>query len=109
MYIVMLLGSINASGGGGGGVSTVIQSLQNAANIANSAGVIPIIGTLPPISRSANSNANASAISAGIRGISNARIALINRSISISDIEDGLHPNDRGQEIMARLFAEQIF
>ncbi|MGI9318682.1 MAG: SGNH/GDSL hydrolase family protein [bacterium] len=108
MYLVMLLGT-NNTGGGGGGVSGAVNSLQFAANVANEAGVVPIIGTIPPISRDAGENANASAISAGIRGISGARIAPINRSVSISDIEDGKHPNNRGQEIIAQLFAQQIF
>ena len=108
MFLVMLLGTNNA-GGAGGGVSGAISSLRFAARVAIDAGVIPIIGTIPPISRDADENDNASAISSGIRGIRGARIARINRSVSIGDIDDGKHPNDRGQEIIANLFAQQVF
>ncbi len=108
-YVVVLLGTLNASGGNGGGVNAAVSSLQFVANVASSAGAIPIIGTLPPITRSSTQNANASAISDGIRSIGNARIAEIAGAISPSLIEDGLHPNDQGQAIIARLFAAQIF
>ncbi len=109
MYLVILLGTNNA-GGAGGGVSGAISSLQYAADVANDAGVIPIIGTIPPITRSVKENNNAAAISAGIRGIRGARIALIYRSLNGSNIgSDGKHPNDSGQQIIASLFAQQIF
>ena len=87
-----------------------MRSLQFAADVANSAGVIPVIGTIPPIRRDAEENHNAAAISSGIRGISGARIAPINRAFDTSDIgEDGKHPNDSGQRLIARLFAQQIY
>ena len=108
MYLVLLLGTNNAEGVAGG-VSGAVSSLQFAANVANSEGVIPIIGTIPPITRSAKENRNASAISAGIRGISGARIALINSAFSSSNIgPDGKHPNNSGQQIIANLFVQQI-
>jgi lysophospholipase L1-like esterase len=108
MYLVVLLGTNNAEGVGGG-VSGAVSSLQFIANVANSEGVIPIIGTIPPIPRSARENSNASAISAGIRGIGNARIALINSAFSRSDIgPDNKHPNNSGQQIIANLFVQQI-
>ncbi len=108
MYLVILLGTNNAAGAAGG-ISGAISSLQFAASVARGEGVIPVIGTLPPISRDATENAAASAISGGILGIGGARIAPINGSVSISDISDGLHPNDNGQSIIASLFAAQIY
>jgi lysophospholipase L1-like esterase len=109
MYLVMLLGTNNA-GGAAGGVSGAVSSLQYAANVAENAGVIPIIGTLPPITRSSKENSNVAAISSGIRGISGARIAPIYGSTNGSHIGgDGKHPNNSGQDIIARLFAQQIY
>lgn len=108
-WLVMLLGTNNA-GDGGGGVSGAVAALRSAANVANAAGVKPVIGTLPPITRSTKENNNARAISEGIRGIENARIAPINSSTNGSHIgSDGKHPNDSGQEIIAQLFSQQIF
>lgn len=108
MYLVVLLGTNNATGAAGG-ISGAISALQFAASVANGAGVVPVIGTLPPISRDVNENAAASAISGGILGIGGARIARIDAAVSISDIADGLHPNDNGQNIIGALFAEQIY
>jgi lysophospholipase L1-like esterase len=109
MYLVILLGTNNA-GGDAGGVSGAVSSAQYAANVANDAGVIPVIGTIPPITRSSSENSNVDAINSGIRGISGARIALINRAMNGSHIgKDGKHPNNSGQEIIARLFADQIY
>lgn len=108
-WLVMLLGTNNA-GGSGGGVNGAVSALRAAANVANGAGVIPVIGTLPPITRSTKENNNARAISDGIRGIDNARIAPINSSTNGSHIgSDGKHPNDSGQEIISQLFSQQIF
>ena len=109
MWLVMLLGTNNA-GGDAGGVSGAVGALRSAANVANAAGVTPVIGTLPPIKRSTKENNTAKAISDGIRGIENARIAPINSATNGSHIgSDGKHPNDSGQEIIAQLFAQQIF
>ena len=108
MYLVVLLGTNNATGAAGG-ISGAISSLRFAASVANGEGVIPVIGTLPPISRDLEENAAASAISGGILGIGGARIARIDSAVSISDIADGLHPNNNGQSIIGSLFAAQIY
>ncbi len=108
MYLVLLLGTNNATGAGGG-INGAINSLRFAAGVANAAGVVPIIGTLPPIRRSSSENASAFAISGGILGIDNARIARIDTAVTVSEISDGLHPNDSGQNKIASLFASQIF
>ena len=109
MYLVMLLGTNNATGAGGG-VSGAVSSLQYAADVAINAGVIPVIGTLPPITRSSIENSNVDAINSGIRGISGARIAPISGAMNGSHISsDGLHPNQSGQDIIAIQFAQQIY
>ncbi|MFT5258814.1 MAG: lysophospholipase L1-like esterase [Gammaproteobacteria bacterium] len=108
MYLVVLLGTNNA-GGPGGGVKGAIEAINFAARIALQAGVIPIIGTIPPITNSSDENDNVAAINAGIISINGARIARINQAVSPSDISDGTHPTDRGQRIIAQLFAEQVF
>ena len=109
MYLVMLLGTNNA-GGAAGGVSGAVSSLEYAADVAKNAGVIPVIGTLPPITRSSKENSNVAAISSGIRGIRGARIAPIYSATNGSHIGgDGKHPNNSGQDVIARLFAQQIY
>ena len=108
MYLVVLLGTNNAAGAAGG-ISGAISALQFAASVASGAGVVPVIGTLPPISRDINENAAASTISGGILGIGGARIARIDAAVNVADISDGLHPNDNGQNIIGALFAEQIY
>ena len=40
MYLVLLLGT-NNTGGAAGGVDGAVNAWQNAANVANAAGVIP--------------------------------------------------------------------
>lgn len=107
-YLIVLLGTNNAAGAGGG-INGAISSLRFVANVANQAGVIPIIGTLPPISRDADQNDAAFAISRGILGIGGARIARIDQAVSLSEISDGLHPNDSGQSKIGSLFAQQVF
>lgn len=107
-WLVALLGTNNAAGAAGG-VSGAISALRFVAREAAENGVIPVIGTLPPISRDPSENANASAISGGILGIGGARIARIDQVVSLSDIGDGLHPNDNGQAKIAQAFAGQIF
>jgi len=106
-FLVILLGTNNAAGAAGG-VSGAISAVRFAVSAARDKGVVAIVGTLPPISRDAAQNRKASEISAGLRRISGARIADINKAVSINDIDDGLHPNDNGQSIISRLFAEQI-
>ena len=109
MYLVMLLGTNNA-GGAGGGVSGAVSSLNYAADVAKKAGVIPVIGTLPPITRSSTEYNNVAAINSGIYGIGGARIATIDRATNGSHIgSDGKHPNNSGQDVIARMFAQQIY
>lgn len=108
MYLVVLLGTNNAAGAAGG-ISGAISSLRFVASLANGEGVIPVIGTLPPITRDIEENAAASAISGGILGIGGARIARINSALGPSDIADGVHPNDNGQSKIGSLFAQQIY
>ncbi len=108
MYLVVLLGTNNAAGAGGG-VSGAVDALRKVTGVARDAGVVPVIGTLPPISRDPAQNDNASAISGGIAGISGARIARVDQVVSLADIGDGLHPNDNGQAQIARAFAGQIY
>ena len=107
-WIVALLGTNNAAGAGGG-ITGAVNSLRFLANVANQAGVTIIIGTLPPISRSSTENAAAAAISGGILGIGGARIVRIDAAVSLSEISDGLHPGNSGQNTIGRLFASQIF
>jgi lysophospholipase L1-like esterase len=108
-YLVVLLGLNNAAGAAGGPAGA-ISSLQIAADLANGSGVIAIIGTLPPVIRTPSESSNADFISQGIRGISGARIADNRAVMNGSHIgPDGFHPNTAGHDVMANVFADQIF
>lgn len=104
-HIIVLLGTNDANNGN---PSSAISGLRTIADIANSAGVIPIIGTLPRFTRDSAANARAGQISGGIRGI-NARIVEIRGALAPSDISsDGFHPNANGQQIIASLFINAL-
>lgn len=104
-HLVVLLGTNDAVRGS---VGAAINNLQTIANIAKDNGVTCVIGTLPPIPRSSASNSKAAAISKGIQGLKNARIANIRGELGNGDIADGVHPNNNGQRIIAMNFKEKL-
>ena len=114
-HVFILLGTTDAARGS---VSAAINNLQQMVNIARNNDVIPIVGTLPPLTPpppdmvpnfdTAVADVRAEEISAGIRGLSNARIAPVRSMVSRSNIEDGLHPNDMGQQQIAEAMATQF-
>lgn len=107
-YIVALLGTNNALGAGGKGDGAV-SAMQTLANLCAQHGIICIIGTLPPIALSGSLNGNASAISAGYRGIAGVRIADHNAVMNGSHIGgDGIHPNNNGQALIGQGFSAQL-
>lgn len=108
-YIIVLLGTNDALGAAGG-VKGAINTNEFIANTCQQTGTICVLGTLPTIPRSEKADAAATAISDGIRRISNVRIADVRAALNASHIgPDGLHPNTDGQFIIGKLFAEQIF
>jgi lysophospholipase L1-like esterase len=107
-YLVVLLGTNDAIGGGSG-VNAAITSLQLIAQICVNNGVVCVFGTLPPITASSLQNADALAISRGIRGIGSARIADFALAMDASHIgDDGIHPNDSGQQLIGQGFSNHL-
>ena len=107
-YLVILLGTNDAIGGGSG-VNAAITSLQLAGQICVNNGVVCVFGTLPPITASSLQNADALAISKGIRGIGSARIADFALAMDASHIgDDGIHPNDSGQRLIGQGFSNHL-
>ena len=106
-HVVILLGTNDALRGS---VDAAIANLQTMVDMARARNVIPIVGTLPPITRDATENFRAEQISAGIRGLSNARIAGVRGALGDGNatIADGVHPNQMGQQIIADAFAQQF-
>ena len=114
-HVFILLGTNDAARGS---VSVAISNLQTMVDIARDNNVIPVVGTLPPLTPAPPSNlpnfdtvaadARAEQISAGIRGLSNARIAPVRSMVSRSNIVDGIHPNDQGQQQIAEAMATQF-
>ncbi len=106
-HLLVLLGTNDAAKGIVGGA---ISNLQAMVNAANAAGVIAIVGTLPPYTSSAQNNNFTAQISNGIRGLRGAAIAEIRNAMGngSSTIVDGIHPNDKGQQIIADEFLKKL-
>ncbi|GHA17908.1 multifunctional acyl-CoA thioesterase I/protease I/lysophospholipase L1 [Arenicella chitinivorans] len=87
-------------------LSGAVNNLQTMVNIARSRDVIPIVGTIPPLTIGVQENRNTDVINRGIRQLSNAVIAPVRSAIGNgSTIVDGVHPNQEGQELIADAFA----
>ena len=114
-HVFILLGTNDAARGS---ISAAISNLQTMVNIARDNDVIPVVGTLPPLTvappgmqpnfDTVVADGRAEQISAGIRGLNNARIAAVRASVSRSNIVDGIHPNDMGQQQTAEAMASQF-
>jgi len=106
-HLIVLLGTNDAKNGI---VETAIENLQEIVDVANSAGVVAIVGTLPPNLRSVEYNEFASRISNGIRDLNGAEIAEIQNTFGdgSTTIVDGIHPNDIGQQIIADTFLKHL-
>ena len=105
-HVFILLGTNDAIRGS---VPNAIANLQAMVDIAQQNGVIAVVGTLAPITRSATEDQRAAEISAGIQNLSGARIAPVRASLGNGEtIVDGVHPNDAGQQIIAEAFASQF-
>lgn len=107
-HVVILLGTNDAIRGS---VGNAIANLQAMVDIAQRRNVIAIVGTLPPIIRSATENQRTAEISMGIRGISGASIAGVRGALGDGDgllVSDGIHPNDAGQQRIAQAFRDQF-
>ena len=103
-HVVIFLGSNDALFGS---VSNAVSNLQRMVDIANSRDVTVIVATLPLISRSSSGDARARQINDGIRRLSGARIAPVRAAIGndASLLDDGLHPTNAGQQIIAEAIA----
>jgi hypothetical protein len=84
--------------------------LQMIVDLGNAAGATVVIGTLPPLTNSSDDNARAAIVSDGIRGLGGASIAEVRNAMGdgSATIADGIHPNDLGQDIIAREFLNHL-
>lgn len=103
-HVVIMLGTNDAIRGS---VDAAIGNLQSMVDAAQQRGVIAIVGTLPPITRSATEDARAQQINAGIRGLSGATIVGVRAAFGDGRglIADGVHPNQMGQQLIADTYA----
>lgn len=102
-HVFILLGTNDAIRGS---VPNALNNLQTMVDFARSRNVIPIVGTLPPITRSNSENRRADEISRGIRRLNNAVVAEVRGALgSGATIADGVHPNQSGQQIITDTFA----
>lgn len=103
-HVVILLGTNDALRNES--IPNAINNLQAMVDIARQRDVIPIVGTLPPLTVGRTENSNADEISRGIRRLNNAIVAEVRGALgSGATIIDGVHPNQEGQEIIADAFA----
>jgi acyl-CoA thioesterase-1 len=103
-HVLILLGTNDAIQGGS--VSGAIANLQEMANIAESLGVIAVIGTTITTTGSAEFDRRTADIAAGIRGITNALIAESRVAFGNGNnlLADYLHPNAQGHRVIADEF-----
>lgn len=106
-HLIILLGTNDARNGS---VSAAISNLQVMINIANSAGVVAIVGTIPPNLRDAAADARAATISSGIRSLNGARIANVRENLAggAGLFPDGVHPNSAGSRVIGSAFNDQL-
>jgi acyl-CoA thioesterase-1 len=107
-HVLILLGTNDATKGGS--VSGAIANLQEMANIAESLGVIAVIGTTITTTRSAEFDRKTADIAAGIRGINNALIAESRVAFGNGNdlLADDVHPNAQGQRVIADEFINAL-
>lgn len=103
-HVFILLGTNDAIRGS---VPNAVSNLQTMVDFARARNVVPIVGTIPPITNSASQNSRAAQISQGIRGLNNAVVAEVRGALGngSSTIADGIHPNQNGQQIITNTFA----
>ncbi len=103
-HVFILLGTNDAIRGS---VPNALANLQSMVDTARARDVIPIVGTLPPITRSTTENRRADEISRGIRRLNNAVVAEVRGALGngSSTIADGVHPNQGGQQLITNAFA----
>lgn len=107
-HVVVLLGSNDARDKNGADAASAMAYIVNACV---QAGVVPIVGTLPPNFQSdPEFDVIADQISAGYRALPGAVIANIRGALQGRSefFFDGLHPDNNGQEIIASKFAEAL-
>jgi acyl-CoA thioesterase-1 len=105
-HLVVLLGTNDARRE----ISSTLSNLQMIVSLGNAADARVVIGTLPPITNSSVDNARAAIVSDGIRGLGGASIAEVRDAMGdgSTTIADGIHPNDLGQDIIAREFLNHL-
>ena len=86
--------------------STAVSNMNAIVQKARAAGVVPIIGTVPPIFTSNTHNSIAAQISEGYKGIDGAVVADIRSAFgnNSSLFCDGIHPNTAGQSVIVSTF-----
>jgi len=100
-HLIIMLGTNDSNNGS---VSGATFAMQFITEYAKAAGVVPIIGTIPPRnSKSAEIAANYRQIDTPIADI---EAAFGNGSGLFQS--DGIHPNDAGQEVIANTFVDVL-
>lgn len=107
-HLIIMLGTNDATSfNSGGAINAMSQIIQNA----EAAGVVIIVGTIPPILSNSSFNAEAAQISAGYRTLG-APIAEVEGAFGGGTpdlfISDLFHPNNTGQQLIADAFLSNL-
>lgn len=87
-----------------------ISNLQKMVDIAYAKGVAVIVGTVIPNHYSKEADLRALQINEGILRLSKARIVDVRAKMGDASglLADGVHPNQKGQRVIAEAFLEQL-
>lgn len=94
--------------------STVASNVGAAVKKAKANRTIPVVGTIPPFTRSTFQNGLVASINSRLRAMASsegARVARVNSEFGSGSgllNEDGFHPNDTGTQVIAFAFADAI-
>jgi len=102
-HILVLLGTNDANNGS---TEAAVSAMRRIVAEATARGIIPIIGTVPPVQSSVEISARTSQISSGYRaiGVTIAEVEGAFGSNGALYLPDQFHPNNAGQEVIANAF-----
>jgi len=102
-HILVLLGTNDANNGS---TEAAVSAMRRIIAEATARGIIPVIGTVPPVQSSVEITARTSQISSGYRslGVTIAEVEGAFGSNGALFLPDQFHPNNEGQEVIANAF-----
>jgi len=106
-HLIIMLGTNDANNGN---INAAFSTMRRIVNDVLALGVIPVVATIPPSSSNEGFNQRASTLSSYYRtlGVSIAEVNSVYPNDSEFFQEDGFHPTNAGQEIIANAFVNAL-